>query len=273
MVRYELMTPGEIVAERERCPVAYVPLGPMEWHGPHLPLGTDALVAHHLALRVAGLVGGLVLPALFAGTETVRLSGTGEGQLGALGFDGEQRIIGMDFPGNSVKSLYFEESTFGVTVRELLHLLKAEPYRLIVLVNFHGAANHKSTLERLAREETDEPRVRVILPTLGGRPRSPEIDPGHAEKWETAMVMALEESHVRLDALPPLEQPLPYPQYGIVNGQAFAGNPAPDYILPRVADPRYADRDEGIRLVDGAVRYIAEQVQRHLDEVQAAPWT
>lgn len=266
-VRYELMTPGEIVEARERCPVAYVPLGPIEWHGPHLPLGTDALVAHHLAVRVARVVGGVVLPALFAGTDALRLPGDGPGQLGALGFEGHERIIGMDFPGNPVQSLYFEESALGITVREIIRGLKRDPYRLIVLVNFHGAGNHKQTLQRLALEETNQPRVRVIAPALGNRPRSPEVDPGHAEKWETAIVMALEESHVRLAALPPHDQSLAYKDYGIVEGRAFDGRPAPGYLLSRAADPRYAERAEGLKMVEEGVAYIAAEVRWHLDEV------
>jgi creatinine amidohydrolase len=241
----------------------------MEWHGPHLPLGTDALVAHHLALRVAGVVGGLVMPALFAGTDALRPPEEGAQGLGALGFQGNERIMGMDFPGFPVKSLYFEESVLGITVREFVRRLKAEPYRLIVLVNFHGAGNHGRTLDRIALEETDEPRVRVIRPTLAGRPRRPGVDPGHAEKWETEIVMALEEQHVRLDALPPLDVPLPYPQFGIVEGRAFAGNPPPDFILSRNADPRFADRDEGITLVEEVVAHIAQIVNDNLREVLA----
>ena len=268
-VQYELMTPGEIVAAREQCPVVFVPLGPLEWHGPHLPLGTDALVAHHLAVRAARIVGGVALPILYAGTETVRLPGDGPGQIGALGFTGEERVVGMDFPGFAVKGLYFEESAFGITVREIVRGLKAEPYRVIVLVNFHGADNHKRTLQRIALEETDEPRVRVICQPSGERPRPPGIDPGHAEKWETEMVMALEPANVRLSELPPLEQPLRYREYGIVEGSAFAGHPAAGFALPRSADPRYATREEGERLVDGVVQSISEEVRRHLENILA----
>ena len=268
-VRYELMTPGEIVAARERCPVVYLPLGPMEWHGPHLPIGTDALVAHHVALRVAAAVGGLVMPALFAGTDSLRAPGSGAGALQALGLTGSERVVGMDFPGFPVKSLYFEESVLGLTVREFVRRLKAEPYRLIVLVNFHGAGNHKHTLERIALEESDEPRVRVILPAFGDPPTSPDVDPGHAEKWETEMMMALEEPHVRLSALPQLDRPLPYPQFGIVEGRAFAGNPPPDFVLSRTADPRIADREEGISLVAEAVKFVAKVVTDNLNEVLA----
>ncbi len=271
MVQYELMTPGEIVAARERCPVVFVPLGPLEWHGPHLPLGTDGLVAHHLAVRAARITGGVVLPALFAGTETVRPPGDGPGRLGALGFEGGERIVGVDFPGFPVKSLYFEEAAFGITVREVIRGLKAQSYRLIVLVNFHGAENHKRTLQRLALEETDEPRVRVVYQPAGNRPRPAGIDPGHAEKWETAMVLALEEPYVRLHELPPADRPLPYRDYGIVEGSAFAGSPAPGFALPATADPRNAERAEGERLVDRVVQAIVGDVRAHLDAVLAHP--
>lgn len=44
-VQLELLRPGEILAERERCSIVYLPVGPLEWHGPAMPYGTDALLA------------------------------------------------------------------------------------------------------------------------------------------------------------------------------------------------------------------------------------
>ena len=43
------LRPDQIVQEIERCPLAYLPVGPLEWHGPHLPLGVDALNARKRA--------------------------------------------------------------------------------------------------------------------------------------------------------------------------------------------------------------------------------
>lgn len=43
-VQLELLRPGEILAERERCSIVYLPVGPLEWHGPAMPYGTDALL-------------------------------------------------------------------------------------------------------------------------------------------------------------------------------------------------------------------------------------
>jgi creatinine amidohydrolase len=209
-VEYELMPPDEIVAAREQCPVAFVPIGPLEWHGPHLPLGTDGLHAHHIAVRVARIIGGVVLPPLFAGTETVRLPGNGPQQLGCLGLQEDERVVGMDFPGNPVQSLYYEEGAFAITVREVIRCITREPFRLIVLLNGHGAVNHVRTLRRLAVEETNAPQVYVEYYPAWTGPKPPFADPGHAEKWETALLLALEEPHVKLSALPPIEQPLRY---------------------------------------------------------------
>ena len=41
VVRYERLRPAQIVARREACPVAYLPIGTIEWHGEHNPVGLD----------------------------------------------------------------------------------------------------------------------------------------------------------------------------------------------------------------------------------------
>jgi creatinine amidohydrolase len=71
-VHYELLRPGEILAAREQCPLAYVPVSPLEWHAPHLPIGTDALHAGAIAEQLALRTGGVVLPTFYWGTERER---------------------------------------------------------------------------------------------------------------------------------------------------------------------------------------------------------
>jgi len=66
-VRYERLRPAQIVAAREACPVAYLPIGTIEWHGRHNPIGVDTLKAHQLAIRCAQVGGGLVFPPLYYG--------------------------------------------------------------------------------------------------------------------------------------------------------------------------------------------------------------
>jgi creatinine amidohydrolase len=243
-VQYELMTPAEIVGARAAAPMAFVPIGPLEWHGPHLPLGLDGLHAHEVAVRAATDVGGVVLPTLFAGTETVRPAGTGPQSVGALGFSSDERIVGMNFPENSVNSIYFEESAFGITVRELVRGLVADGFRVVVLVNGHGAVNHQVTLRRIAVEETDASGARVVY-HLVFLPIPDAEGPGHATRAETAVGMVFAPGRVQLDRLPPHDVALGYRDYGIVDAAAFDGRPAANFAVPADDDPRVATAEQG----------------------------
>ena len=61
-VLYEELLPEECVQRIQEMPVAYLPLGTLEWHGPHMPLGADGIQSKELFVRVAEKVGGVVLP-------------------------------------------------------------------------------------------------------------------------------------------------------------------------------------------------------------------
>jgi len=43
--RHHMRRPAQIVARGRQCPVAYVPIGTLEWHGVHNPLGAETLEA------------------------------------------------------------------------------------------------------------------------------------------------------------------------------------------------------------------------------------
>ena len=46
------------------APVAYVPWGALEWHGPHLPFGTDVILASEFAARIRGTFSAVLFPAM-----------------------------------------------------------------------------------------------------------------------------------------------------------------------------------------------------------------
>jgi creatinine amidohydrolase len=64
-IQWMEMTPAELDEAVQRCPIAYLPVGSLEWHGPHLPLGTDSYRAEAICLGAAKKSGGVVLPALY----------------------------------------------------------------------------------------------------------------------------------------------------------------------------------------------------------------
>ena len=70
-VLYEELLPEELVQRVQEMPVAYLPLGTLEWHGPHMPLGADGIQSKELFVRVAEKVGGVVLPMLFMGPDRI----------------------------------------------------------------------------------------------------------------------------------------------------------------------------------------------------------
>lgn len=60
--RYAELRPDELERIRAAAPVAYLPWGGLDWHGPHLPLGLDGLVAEAVAERAVRRTGGVLLP-------------------------------------------------------------------------------------------------------------------------------------------------------------------------------------------------------------------
>ena len=187
-VRFELLRPGEIVAERERCPVVYLPIGPLEWHAPHLPFGTDALNAEATAREVAARVGGVVLPTLFCGTERERKPKMCQD----LGLPADSYIVGMDFPANVIPSLYNREEFFALLVRETLDRVIRLGYKLVVIVNGHGATNHIETLQRLCKEFTALSPARVLFTVAFPVNYHFEQGIGHADAIEASLMMALQ---------------------------------------------------------------------------------
>ncbi|NTU84310.1 MAG: creatininase family protein [Chloroflexales bacterium] len=85
--RYAELRPAALARIRDAAPVAYLPWGGLDWHGPHLPLGAGGIIADAVSERAVKRTGGVLLPvtswpAASAPHETsVGLSG---GAMGAL---------------------------------------------------------------------------------------------------------------------------------------------------------------------------------------------
>lgn len=266
-VRFELLRPAEIMAERERFPVVFQPLGPLEWHGPHLPYGTDPLHAETVARWTAEAVGGVVMPTLYWGAAR-ELSAE---SLRSLGFKGDEWIVGMDYPANVMPSLYSMEDVFALVIRAQLGLLVDQQYKVIVLVNGHGAPNHMATLDRLAKEFTGRTASHVLFttPIEPGSENSHNI--GHADAYETSLMMALYPDSVELSGLPSVDTPLRNIDWGIVDGDTFAGQPTADYTLRPEADPRRnSSAEQGQQALKKDVALVARELKVVLEQLGIA---
>jgi creatinine amidohydrolase len=72
----------------EGAPVI-IPVGSTEQHGPHLPLGCDALITTEIAKRAARRTGALVAPTVSYGYKSQPKSGGGNHFIGTTSFDGD----------------------------------------------------------------------------------------------------------------------------------------------------------------------------------------
>jgi creatinine amidohydrolase len=178
-VRYEFLRPAQVDAAMKECPVLFVPLGTIEWHGLHNVTGLDAVKAHALCVQAAQQGGGVVMPALFGG----------------VGGIAEPHTFIMD-PEDSLKS---------DLLRPWLEQLCREAVRngwkaVIVVTGHYGAAQQIAVRETAVRMSKELNR-----PILGTPEYFLALDEGyigdHAAFFETSLMMHLFPDTVKLDEL------------------------------------------------------------------------
>ena len=211
-VRYERLRPAQIVAARQACPVVYVPIGTLEWHGVHNPVGADTLQAEGLALRCAQQGGGLVFPPLYYGESRL------EALMEANARDREQIAGQMAL---SPDNFTAERQPFSATEQALnyhkllLHILvEAETlgFELGVLVPGHyPLIDHAraAVLQFNQREYSKRNGMLAWACVDYLLLRDQYENAGdHAAGWETSHLMALHPETVDLSLLPPKGEPL-----------------------------------------------------------------
>ncbi len=253
--RCAYLRPDELRAELAQHALIYLPVGPLEWHAPHLPVGTDPLHAEQAALAASKKTGGLVYPCLYWGTERERSSE----MLDWIGLEPGQWVVGMDFAPDGLPSHYASEDIFGLVVREQLRLIFRWPVKLVVIVSGHGATNHLQVLERLAAEySAANSKTMLVLPFVSGENGIMRV--GHASRIETSSMLHLLPESVNLELLPAAEKPLQNVDWAVVDYITFSGQPDARRIVSADDDPRASTAQEGQRVFQAAVDHIVEQV-------------
>ncbi len=65
--RYEELRPDQLAAGVATDPIVFWPLGLLEHHGWHLPVGLDGIKAERLCMKIASTTGGVILPTMWWG--------------------------------------------------------------------------------------------------------------------------------------------------------------------------------------------------------------
>jgi creatinine amidohydrolase len=264
-IRFELLRPAQLRAELERCPLVFLPVAPLEYHGPHLPVGTDPINAAQCALEACRRLGkGVVMPPLYMGTERERP----DWMLESLGFRKGDWVVGMDFPTATWKSQYYQEHLFGLVVASTLEMLISQGYKAIVVVNGHGAWNQIETLERLARHYTHTTDTTVVWKLAVTLDVSEKNLAGHADVFETSLMLYYEKEVfggkklVDLSALPPRSVPIHYPDFSVVDGPGFSEKPSPGRVVQ--TDPRDAAAEKGRSVFEDTVKMYVNLAEEAL---------
>jgi creatinine amidohydrolase len=176
-VRAELMRPDELDAAVRARPVAFVPLGSLEFHSAHLPIGLDALTAHGVCVGAAHRGGGVVLPALHQGT--------------GGGHTAYPWTVMMP-TGDELKAV----------LATTLNRLQEFGFRVAVVFTGHFSHEQLALVDDVARSWNDENvGLRVLAAGVNRCPTAP-VPPDHAGVFETSLLYALRPELVDIGRLP-----------------------------------------------------------------------
>jgi creatinine amidohydrolase len=187
VIRLADITSARLAELRERRPVALWPLGAIEPHGPHAPLGTDTLISVGMCERAAErLEDAVVLPPVPFGVTRY-----GAAFAGAVGIS---------------------EATLRAIVLDVAASLDAQGFRRLVIVNNHFEPEQVATL-RAAAEEAGALYLDLVRRRNAER-LTDEFRRGscHAGRYETSLVLADAPQLVDGDAmarLPAVEVDMP----------------------------------------------------------------
>jgi creatinine amidohydrolase/Fe(II)-dependent formamide hydrolase-like protein len=197
----EEMMPGDVIAARDRFPVALVPVSPMvEWHAVHLPLATDGVIAEGLCAVTAERLGGVYYRSLSLGLDAWR----NDEELQMWGFKPGDRVFGMRFPELPVASEYCEPEHLRATVLNRLAHVRGSGFRGACLVNNHGGRGQTETLADIAKQASGG-GFTVSSVSVGYMPHfQHELlrVGGHAGLSETHWVLAFRPELVDLTRIP-----------------------------------------------------------------------
>lgn len=179
-MKYEEMRPREINEVLRTCPIAYLVWGSHEWHGPHAPVGLDTLKAYSMTLELCKVTGGVVLPPVYCGHQTMK----------------PWAMFHHTFE--------FSKDLVTQFVYEHLENLYDEGFKVMVVVMGHYGAKHVEAVKAGVKQFTEQHRYPRVLAIADYEPASwVDVSGGdHGGKNETSLMMHFRPDLVDLSRLP-----------------------------------------------------------------------
>lgn len=179
-MKYEEMLPHEINAVLRDCPLAYIVWGSHEWHGVHNAVGLDTLKAYYMTLDLCRATGGVVLPPVYCGYQTMK-------------------------PWARFRhTLEFSKELVTQYVFEHLENLYEEGFKAMVIIMGHYGGKHVEAIKAGVSRFTEKHQYPRVLAMTDYEPASwIDVRGGdHAGKNETSLLWHYRPDLVDLSRLP-----------------------------------------------------------------------
>ncbi|MDA0990115.1 MAG: creatininase family protein [Verrucomicrobia bacterium] len=182
-VKIDEMTPHELQETMAARPIVYIPLGLIEWHGKHLPLGLDGYKIYGTLMGCVERTGGVILPITW---------------IGAPGF------------GAFCGTLCYEQEFVRELFERILEQCAKIGAKVIAMVTGHyGASQAGALADAAANFRQRHPDIQLLArPEFEGATVDGEAPADHARKWETSMALAHFPELVYMDRHRPGEEPI-----------------------------------------------------------------
>ena len=215
----EEMTPAEFREAVSRRPIFILATGILEWHGDHLPLGTDALKMRGIAARLAEQADAILLP---------------QNWFGVMGFD------------EMTGTITFSKALVKQIATEFFENLEKMGAKLIVFLTGHYGPYQVETITEAAAEYMARSPVRIVAqPEYEGADLSGlGCHADHADMYETSLIMAFHPELVQTDRFQQ-EIEIPYEYSHRDNAWGFRSPQGPwrfDSDLRRTASAELGER-------------------------------
>ncbi|HMI30128.1 MAG TPA: creatininase family protein [Candidatus Limnocylindrales bacterium] len=236
--------------------IAILPIGAVEAHGPHLPLGTDVIIARAMAR---------------AGAERLEAQGWRALILPALPY------TAAPFAGAFPGTLSVGSSTVTSLLLDLARELTRHGFSALALANAHLDPAHLDAIAQAERRAREERLLPVIHPDVSKKPWAPRLTEEfrsgacHAGRYESSIVLAVQSDLVREDvrkALPPNPASLSVAIRGGAKSFEEANGPRAYFGWP--AD---ATAEEGRATIEALGSILAEAVAGALGNPKRAAAT
>lgn len=217
--RYDELLPHEFRKRLAERPIAYLPLGTLERHAEHMPLGSDAILSEGLMLECARQLGGIVMPPIHLAPSQTPLK-YAEVMASPQPPDGNCYWVSMGF--------------HLLMVDAILAQLKRAGFRA-VFADGHGPSRRAWTANIAERETRLELKLFGVTPEITAQWKS-QMD--HAGRNETSLMMHFRPELVDLSQLPP---------YGTKKPEGYSGQ-----------DPRDATAEYGGECLTKSVELVRQ---------------